>query len=194
MATASTRNLAMKAWLRPDTARDASAPEFAELAEPLYEPIFRFLARQTPSEADAADLTQETFIRAFRSFSSFDGKRAFSPWLYTIARRTLADFYRRFRREEQELGDHHADDGPQPDEAARSVETASRLWAEAKRLKPRLHQALLLHYAEGFSLHETARVMGISQTHVKVLLFRARQALRQRLGDWNPNPSTPSMS
>jgi RNA polymerase sigma-70 factor (ECF subfamily) len=182
--------MAIKAWLRPDASRDASVSAFAELSEPLYEPIFRFLARQTRREAEAADLTQETFIRAFRSFTKFDRRRAFAPWLYTIARRTLADHYRRSRPTEESLQDHQVDDQPTPDEAARSSETADRLWSEAKKLKPRLHQALLLHYAEGFSLHETARVMGISQTHVKVLLFRARQALKQRLGDWNPNPQS----
>ena len=155
---------------------------FTRLAEEYYEPVFNFIARLAPNHADAADLTQQTFIRAFKGFHQYQPSRAFAPWVYTIARRCVADFYRgNPGLHLEELPESIAHGGDDPRDAAEAGDFAAAVWNQARQLKPKFHQILLLHYQEGFSVQETARIMGISQTHAKVLLFRARSALRQRL-------------
>jgi len=154
---------------------------FTTLAREFYAPVFNFIARQAPNREDAADITQQVFVQAYRSFERFDQEKDFAPWIYTIARRCVADFYRRRRATVTQLEDSLRDPLPDPHEQAARREGADRLWDLARGLKTRFFQVLLLHYKEGFSLEETAQVMGITTTHAKVLVFRARNALKKRL-------------
>lgn len=154
---------------------------FPSLARDYYDPVYRFIRRQSPSEADAADITQDTFLRAQKAFSKYDPRRAFAPWIFTLARRQLADFYRQRRQPHESIETEPEDPGDNPREQAAAVEQAEHVWKLAAGLKPKHHQVLLLHYEEAFSVEEIARIMGLTQTHVKVLLFRARSALKTRL-------------
>lgn len=164
-----------------ESSGENDSPEFPSLARQYYEPVYRFLRRQLPTEADAADLTQETFLRAQQSFSRFDDSRDFAPWIYTIARRCAADFYRKRKQATELLEDRFTDPEPDPHARVAAGEDSAALWEMAAQLKPKQHQVLLLHYREQFSIAETAIIMGLSQTHVKVLLFRARTALKRLL-------------
>ncbi len=170
------------------TVRDSGAGEqervtiqFSSLARDYYDPVYRFIRRQSPSAADAADITQETFLRAQKAFPKYNPHRAFAPWIHTLARRQLADFYRRRGPQDTFLENEFEDPADNPREQATSTEQAEQLWKLAAALKPKFHQVLLLHYEEGFSVEEIARIMCLTQTHVKVLLFRARSALKSRL-------------
>lgn len=177
---------AMPQVMTSEAAKADDPAAFRRLAEAYYAPVFQFLARQVPDRADAEDLTQLTFIEAYRSFGRFDPGRPFAPWIYTIARRCLADFYRKRGFPNEDLSEGMADPEPDPREAASRSESADRLWAAARRLKPKYHQVLLLHYHEQFSLGETAGILGLSVPHVKVLLFRARKLLKKRLEPFEP--------
>lgn len=154
---------------------------FSALARDHYDPVYRFLLRQAPTPQDAADLTQETFLRALKAFARFDPERAFAPWIFTIARRQLADFYRQRGTRPESLEREIEDPASDPREQAAAAEQTEQLWKLARGLKPAWHQVLLLHYEESFSINEIAEIMGITRTHVKVLLFRARSALKTRL-------------
>ncbi len=154
---------------------------FTALAREFYEPVYYFIAKQTPGPEDAADITQQVFIKAFKSFERYDPERDFAPWIFTIARRCVADFYRRRKTAVEQLEDTFRDPEPDPHEQTARREGADRLWDLASGLKPKFFQVLLLHYKENFNLEETAQVMGITVTHAKVLLFRARNALKKRL-------------
>ena len=158
-----------------------STSSFSDLAGKYYEPVFNFIARQSPNQADAADITQQAFVRAFKGFHRYDPKRDFAPWIYTIARRCVADFYRQRRQEMIEVDDTLKDPEPIPSETADQRDKADNLWDLARGLKVKHYQILLLHYKENFSLRETAEIMGVTLTHAKVLLFRARSALKQRI-------------
>ena len=166
--------------------REAPALPFPLLAEPYYGPVYHFLLGQVARREDAADLTQEVFLKALKAFHRFDPQREFAPWIFTIARRCVADFYRQRGRPQDTLDEALADPSPDPHESAARSEGAEAIWEQASRLKPNQHQVLLLHYKESFSLEETARIMGISQTYAKVLLFRARSALKGRLSAHPP--------
>lgn len=170
--------------VQPANTESATHPAlagFTELTKAYYEQVFHFIAKQSPNQADAADITQQTFIRAFKSFHNFDPQREFAPWIFTIARRCVADFYRQRRQSTIVLDETLADPEPGPREATVEEDNRENLWELARGLKVKYYQVLLLHYKENFDLRETASIMGVSLTHAKVLLFRARSALKKRI-------------
>jgi RNA polymerase sigma-70 factor (ECF subfamily) len=148
--------------------------------------IYNFLCRFTGNPHDAEDLTQETFVKAFRGIRNYQPTHAFSTWLFTIAKRTAIKHFRSHRPTEP-LADEEGDPGEaadhnDPGAMLAQKDEAISLWNLARRLKPKQHEALWLRYGEGFSVAETARIMETNQIHVKVLLHRARGRLAKLLG------------
>jgi RNA polymerase sigma-70 factor (ECF subfamily) len=160
---------------------ESEKDRFTRLAREFYEPVYFFIARQIGNQADAADVTQQVFLKGFQSFSRFDSSREFAPWIYTIARRCIADFFRSSKGHHEPVSEYLEDSEISPEEAADRNDGARHIWELASGLKPQMHQILLLHYKENFSLRESASIMGITNTHAKVLLFRARAAMKKRL-------------
>src|SRR5882672_3841692 len=90
-----TRNL--QAPSDEELARQAQAGSLAPFEEVVYRyegRIYRFVANFCRVEADACEITQETFVRAFQALGQFDARRFFAPWLFTIARRKCLDHHR----------------------------------------------------------------------------------------------------
>jgi RNA polymerase sigma-70 factor, ECF subfamily len=164
------------------------ADAFSLLAKEFYERVFQFLAHQLRDRHEAEDLTQRTFVRAFRAFGSFDQNRPFAPWIFTLARRELVDHYRRRRPDPVELEEGHFSSEGAPDGDFERRDEADQVWQLAEELPPKQRQVLLLHYAEQFSLPEVAEILGLTHVHAKVLLFRARNRLR-KLWDAQKPPS-----
>lgn len=136
-----------------------------------FEAVFRFVSRRLPSEDDAKDVTAETFAAALQ-------KRApkhVSPrcWLYGVARRKLADAYRKRRRHEP-LDPSIADGS--------DITGAIAVRRAIEALPPDQRDAFLLQTLEDLSVEEIAQVMGRSRTSAKALLQRAREALRRDYG------------
>jgi RNA polymerase sigma-70 factor, ECF subfamily len=161
-------------------AGDAEA--FGSLVERHTDRVFNLLWQWTGNRADAEDLTQETFVRAFAGMGRFDSRRAFRPWLLTIARRAAASHWRKARPTEP-LGEHVAEPASLETPASRltAAEDDASIWALARKLKPRQFQVLWLRYGEGLEVPDIARILGITRIHVKVLLHRARTALAHKL-------------
>lgn len=160
------------------TARAAagSMEAFEDLAVRFEGRIYGFLCRHIGNAHDAQDLTQETFVRAWRAIGRFDPTRDFATWLFVIARRAAANHFRA-RRSHDELSEDLA-----AAEAAQSrADEVDDLWRAAKKLKGKSYEALWLRYGEGFSVAQTARVMGLTTIHVKVILHRARKELARRI-------------
>jgi RNA polymerase sigma-70 factor, ECF subfamily len=153
---------------------EGCADSSAALVDLFHPRIYSYLARLTGNPADAADLTQETFVKAFANLRRFDPQRRFSTWLFTIAKRTSCN-YLRSRRPHLELEDTVADPGPSPDHAA--TEREDSIWQLARRLKPLEYETLWLHYGEELPVDDTARILGISTLYTKVILHRARRKL-----------------
>ena len=143
--------------------------------------VFSYLLRMTGNPHDAEDLTQETFLKVFRSLGRADPPVAFTAWLFTIARRTALNHFRAARPVD-ELDPETASGAPDPAALAAATEDRRSLWALARRLvKRQQFEALWLRYAEGLSVKEVARVMRLHSIHVRVLLHRGRQQLARRL-------------
>ena len=155
-------------------AAGGSIEAFEELAIQFEPRIYGFLFRQIGNAHDAQDLTQETFVRAWRGMHRFDPQRDFATWLFVIARRAAANHFRA-RRVHVELKDEFVAETPV------EIDEADDIWRTAKKLKASYYEALWLRYGEGFSVAQTARVMGLTTIHVKVILHRARKELARRI-------------
>jgi RNA polymerase sigma-70 factor (ECF subfamily) len=163
-------------------ARDGSLPCFVELVDRYEARLFNFLLRRTSSAEDAEDITQEAFLRAWRSLQRYDASRPFTTWLFCIANRLAIDHHRNGQRRPSRAIDinvdhlRRTDDDPTRDVA--DGEEASNIWLLVDAvLTPEQRAALWLKYAEGVSIQEIARVMSKTPGAVRVLLHRARITL-----------------
>lgn len=160
---------------------------FAPLVEQFQRPLFSYLGRMGFSPAQAEDLAQETFIRAWQHLGQYDAHRAeFSTWLFTIARRlALNELERAGNRLETHWGEDPPDvasDDATPLEHTEQHEQQRRLQAALKRLPPLERSLLALAYSQGLDMQAIARIEGCSAGAVKTRLHRAREQLRQWLG------------
>lgn len=143
--------------------------------------IYRFVANSLRDEAEAQDVTQETFVTAYRKISQFKRGCPFAAWLFTIARRKCIDWHRSRKLLLQETMPELPDKND-PSVLLAEREDGENLWAFARRVVPELQfQALWLRYAEDLSVADIARALGRTRIHVKVLLFRGRTRLATEL-------------
>jgi RNA polymerase sigma-70 factor (ECF subfamily) len=158
-----------------------SRDAFAALVGQFQERIYNFLLKMTGRSHDAEDLTQETFLKAWQGIGRFDPQHSFSSWLFTIAKRTALNHFRS-RRPVAELEEApEPTDDSDPSALLAQHEENRELWSLARTLKPNQYQVLWLRYAEGFSVEETARIMGLLPIHTRVLLHRGRNQLAHLL-------------
>ena len=140
--------------------------------------------RMTGSPADAEDLAQEAFIRAYEQIGTFHGNAKFSTWLYRIAVNTCLNWRqseaRRFRLQTDcanELSTRHVNGGPAPaDQPANQQVQAALLKLPAKQ-----RAAVVLTVYDGLNHAEAAQVLGCSETTVSWRVFAARQKLKRWL-------------
>jgi RNA polymerase sigma factor (sigma-70 family) len=156
------------------------ADSFEELVSRFETQIFNFLRQFTRNVHDAEDLTQETFVKAYRNLPRYKPTLGFAPWLFTIARRTAASHFRALRQFE-ELPPEKEGSEETPATALEQKDETSLLWKVVRSLKARQAEAIWLRYAEGFSVEEIARIMQTNRVYVKVLLHRARTNLSKVL-------------
>ena len=176
-----------------ELARKAAAGDldaFEALVRRRRQGLVHFLASFSQSASDAEDLAQETFLRAYRNLSRYDPRKPFLTWLYVIARRLAINFKRnRLRRGESPL--------PEAGTEIPGIEGApfsdfDSLWVSAsKLLSPDAFMALRLHYGESMPVKEIAEVLGKSTTGTKVLLFRARRSLADKMDPQTYEPINP---
>lgn len=158
-------------------AQAGCASSFEELVYRYEARVFRFVANSCRNASDAQEVTQDAFVAAFRNLGKFDARRSFATWLFTIARRKCIDRHRSARLAIAEALPEERDEND-PAELLAQREAERDLWRLAKRVLPSLQfDALWLKCAEDLSVAEVARVLRRTETHVKVLLFRARMRL-----------------
>lgn len=139
----------------------------------------RYLLRRCGHAQDAEDLAQETMLRVWQNLEKYDPSRPFEPWLFAVARNLAANQYQGSRRGENVTGiAEPISEQANPAERLIEQESNETLWAAVKQLLgERQYTALRLRYGRDMSVKQVARAMGLTQTHVKVTLFRARRKL-----------------
>jgi len=159
--------------------------------------VYNFISRMAPNPADAEDLTQETFVRAYTSIRSFQSRASLNTWLFRIATNLCVDQSRRAKSRisadslsrSREAGEEEEQiDAPDarfdPQRIALNTELGERLDAALLRLPEKLRCAALLYDIEGLSYEEIAQVVGAPLGTVKSRIFNARAQLRDALGPY----------
>ena len=151
---------------------------FLDLALPLKDDLYRSARAMTGNEADALDLVQETYLRAWKAYGSYRENQKFKAWLFTILRHAHVDSCRRRKAQPVTLDlDARLEPAPVPP----PVELSEDLQAALERLSPAHHLLLLLRETQGFSYREIAEIVGCPIGSVMSGLHHARAALRAEL-------------
>ncbi len=159
--------------------------------------IERLIARMVRDVDLVQDIAQETFIRAYRALPQFRGESAFYTWLYRIAVNTAKKALMELKRdplitESARLGrdedgeetsrlENELSDGETPDNVLASRQVAAAVNTAIEHLSDDLRQAILLREIEGLSYEEIATVMNCPIGTVRSRIFRAREAIAERL-------------
>lgn len=150
--------------------------------------VYNLALRMTGNAEDAADMTQETFLKAYRSLKSFRGDSRFSVWLYRICSNVCLDFLRSKSRksassltvenDEGEEVELEIPDGSQnPEEKLLSSLTREAIQRGLDSLPAEQREILLLREISGLSYEEISRTLGLELSTVKTRIFRARKRL-----------------
>jgi RNA polymerase sigma-70 factor (ECF subfamily) len=144
--------------------------------------IYAYLARMLRDDELAADLTQETFVKAYRAYDTLEDVNRARAWLYQIAGRTALDELRRRKivRFVPWTGESRGHDSSAEDQVLRGRLSAD-LERALLRIPPRQRQALLLAELHDLTGLELAEAMGVSHVAARALLTRGRESLRQAL-------------
>jgi len=183
-----------------EQALEGSQEAYRLLLELYQRPVFSIVVRMVRDPALAEDLTQETFVKAFRALGTFDRSRKFSSWLFTIAHNTTIDHVRRKRLPTVSLEPAGDDEeggslaflavatDPSPDQHPVHSELAAALELALSGLRAEYNEVLVLRFQEGLSYEEISEITGLALGTVKTHLFRARKELAKALESrgWEP--------
>ena len=181
--------------VRRCVAGDAAAWE--EIVQKYHRRIYNICYRFAGSGDDAQDLTQEVFIKMYRTLNSYDAERgAFMTWVTTITRNLLVDHFRKTRQDrltdsldatasEHEdampLSERIADQGPTPDAGVQSRETGEAVHEALQRLSPELREAVILRDLQDMDYREIATALRVPEGTVKSRINRGRAELARLL-------------
>jgi RNA polymerase sigma factor (sigma-70 family) len=160
---------------------------YAELVDRYKAFVFTIVLRYIKSREDAEEVSQDIFVKAFRSLADFKGASKFSTWLYTITTTSCLTFLRKKKLDVQSLDNENVfatADNIDGGMSANQVEQKSRVAmvnAAIKMLSPDDAQILTLFYKGEQSLEEIAKILGKEPNAVKVQLHRARTRLKEKL-------------
>jgi len=159
----------------------------------IYNVCYRFAG----TAEDAEDLTQEVFIKMYRTLNSYDtSKGAFITWVTTIARNLLVDHFRRSKHDRMTdsleaapagdpealtLGEQLPDLGPSPDAGIQTQETQRTVHLALQKLSPELREAVILRDLQELEYREIAQVLGVPEGTVKSRINRGRAELARHL-------------
>jgi len=167
----------------------------AELFEAYADPIYRLAIQLLGDPSGAEDVVQETFISAITHRDTFEGRSKLSSWLYRIAYNAAMGRLRA-RQEEPLPEDEPDDEAPvplphnfvewnlTPEQLQQDSEAAEVMQKAIAALPGKYRVVFFLRDVEGQSTEQTAEVLGLTETAVKVRLHRARLALREMLSDY----------
>ncbi len=160
---------------------------FEKLMRRYNQRVFRVARSVLRDEADAEDVVQETFVRAYRHLADFEGRSSVGTWLTRIAVNEALARVRRSRlfgtveSDRHETGSEVKSTQPGPEEQASSRELRSVLTAAIDALPEGLRTVFVLREIEGLSTLDASEVLHLSTEAIKVRLHRARLALRRHV-------------
>lgn len=162
-------------------AKQGELPAFEALVRRHQQPLYAFVYRMVQNPADAEELCQQAFVRAWQRLAGFKGRSSFKTWLFQIAINLTLNFRTR-RRPAEPLDElQPADPATEPQHRYQERRQAELIRQALFQLPPDQRTALVLRVYENLSYQEIARLMGRSVRAVDSLLVRARTRLRELL-------------
>lgn len=162
----------------------ASMPSWGELVRQHGDRVYRLAYRLSGNAQDAEDLTQDTFIRVFRSLQDYQ-PGTFEGWLHRITTNLFLDMVRRRNRIRMEALPDDYDrvpaQGPNPEEIYHDARLGADLQSALDSLAPEYRAAVVLCDIEGLSYEEIGATLGVKLGTVRSRIHRGRQALRDYL-------------
>jgi RNA polymerase sigma-70 factor (ECF subfamily) len=192
--------------------RAGSEEAFAWLITRYHQPIYSLLARTVQDRADAADLTQDVFVKVFRGVGNFHGESSLRTWIYRIALREASNQRRWWMRHKQQeipieqemtegdsgtpvrLKEMLVDPAEGPYEIAVHRENKARVEAALAQVPEPFRTTLILRDIEGFVYEEVAEIQGVNLGTVKSRLVRGRACLKTLLMAQTSEKRTPEES
>lgn len=189
-----------------------SEEAFAWLIGKYHKQIFSVIARTVPDPADAADLTQDVFIKVYRGIGGFNGQASLRTWIYRIALHEASNQRRWWRRHKRAeitiesetcqfqdgnalcLKDTLVDEHGSPFDHAASEEVRARVEEALRQVPQPFRTAVVLRDIEGFSYEEVAEILDVNLGTVKSRIMRGRAHLKTRLAGLAPSAKRPVRS
>ena len=167
---------------------------FEELVRRYQRQVANVIYLTLGSRAEVDDLTQEVFLRVYRSLSRVEVTTSLFSWIYRIAVNIAIDELRRrkikrtlsldFFSESSLEREKNIEDPTEPSERVLSDERKQKVMEAIKKLTPAHRAALVLREYEGLSYKEIAQTLNITEQAVKSRIFRSREELKKLLGDY----------
>jgi RNA polymerase sigma-70 factor, ECF subfamily len=177
-----------------DRCRRQDMEAFGRLVDVYQGRVFGFVRRMTKNQEEAADITQEVFIRAFQNFARFDARSSVRTWLFRIAYNLCVDRARKIDRSITEVGMSLGPDSEdvldvsdnrwQPEVVAMDAEMQTAVENGIRTMSEKLRTVLLLHDREDTPYEEIAKIVGVPVGTVKSRLFLARAHLQSVLKNY----------
>jgi RNA polymerase sigma-70 factor (ECF subfamily) len=175
-----------------------SETAFALLIAQYGHPVYSLMARNLRDQADAADVTQEVFVKVFRNISGFHGDSSLRTWIYRIALHEASNQRRWWNRHKKQeltidapiendegesfcLADALASSNASPYDCAARAQMEQRVTAALQTLPEVFREVVVLREIEGFGYEEIAEILNVNLGTVKSRLTRGRAALREAL-------------
>ena len=160
--------------------RDQEA--FAQLYEEHFDKIYRYIALRIGNETEAEDMTQQVFLNALQSISSFKWKGVpFSAWLFRIAHNKVVDHLRKKKRTPVVLDESLASNEDTPHQVTERKLDIERLLQATKQLTEAQREVISLRFTSELPIAQVAKIMGKSPGAVKALQHSGIVALRKVL-------------
>jgi len=158
---------------------------YSELVQRYQQPVFNLMFRFSRSKSDAAELTQDVFCKAFEKLDSFQNKKTFFPWLYSLAMNHGKDWIRRQQRERDGLrfyADNLAQEGLSPPvQIIEKRQEINTMFMALAKLPLEKQEILLLRYQQELSIRELEEIFCLSASAVKMRIHRSLALLHDQL-------------
>lgn len=167
---------------------------FLKIRQKYHETIFRLISRMVHDREEVEDLTQEAFIKAFTSLTSFDEEYAFSTWLFKIASNNSIDYIRKrklrtfsidkpLESDDNDYSFELPDTELEPDQELIAAQRKKMLEEAMSSLPTKYRQVIIMRHVDEREYREIAKALKLPLGTVKAHIFRARELLYKRLKD-----------
>jgi len=161
---------------------------FAEIVERYQRPVYNLMYRYCRSEQEAADLSQDVFLRTFDRLASYNQNKSFFPWIYALAVNRATDWYRnnsmiRKRLSELQWEAPVIDSISEQEKSLLSQEVVSNLYEALDELSDTSREMVLLRYQQELQISEIAGIFNVSESAVKMRIARGLIKLKTVLRD-----------